>query len=301
MFPYYPGDSYPPLVLYHKGPKMAAIEVQELLTTLHSHFPLRSSSENNLLSSVDSSPSQYYMLRYHRDRLVDAAMALSWPAATKSISGYLGMVVFHDALDEHLRDNYPNLVPGSAPTGEHSGPVRIRVTINRAGVMKITSTPFAPPPLELAFPNDLTALIPRTTKVWRIQLSPIPIAPALYTKYKTTARSRYDAARAYLPKDTTDVELLVFNPKGELMEGTLTTPYFFREGRWVTPAKECGGQRGTTRRWALNKGLCYEGVVKRESIRAGEVAWLSNGVKGFGWGLVEIEEETKEKKRKLDG
>lgn len=73
------------------------------------------------------------------------------------------------------------------------------------------------------------------------------------------------------------------------MEGTLTTPYFFREGRWITPAEECGGNRGTTRRWALDAGLCEEGVVGRESVREGEVVWLSNGARGFGWGVVELE------------
>lgn len=73
------------------------------------------------------------------------------------------------------------------------------------------------------------------------------------------------------------------------MEGTLTTPYFFRDGRWITPAEECGGNRGTTRRWALDAGLCEEGVLRRESVREGEVVWLSNGVRGFGWGVVELE------------
>lgn len=73
------------------------------------------------------------------------------------------------------------------------------------------------------------------------------------------------------------------------MEGTLTTPYFFREGRWITPAEGCGGNRGTTRRWALDAGLCEEGVLRRESVREGEVVWLSNGVRGFGWGIVELE------------
>lgn len=44
---------------------------------------------------------------------------------------------------------------------------------------------------------------------------------------------------------------------------------------------------GTTRRWALERGLCVEGRVDRGSVRWGEVVWLSNGVRGWGWGRVE--------------
>ena len=77
------------------------------------------------------------------------------------------------------------------------------------------------------------------------------------------------------------------NERGEVMEGTLTTPYFWREGGWVTPREGCGGNRGTTRRWALERGVAVEGTIRAEDVRAGEVVWLSNGVRGFGWGRVE--------------
>lgn len=84
-------------------------------------------------------------------------------------------------------------------------------------------------------------------------------------------------------------EALLINESGEIMEGSITTPYFFREGRWITPAAKCGGNLGTTRRWALNRGICVECVVRGEGIRDGEEIWVSNGVRGFGWGRVELE------------
>ena len=73
------------------------------------------------------------------------------------------------------------------------------------------------------------------------------------------------------------------------MEGTFTTPYFFRDGKWVTPAERCGGNLGTTRRWALETGLCVEGIVRAEEVKDGELVWLSNGVRGWGWGKVELD------------
>ena len=71
------------------------------------------------------------------------------------------------------------------------------------------------------------------------------------------------------------------------MEASITTPYFWRAGNWVTPSAVQGGNLGTTRRWALQRGLCVEGTVKRESVSKGERIWLSNGVRGWGWGSVE--------------
>ena len=74
------------------------------------------------------------------------------------------------------------------------------------------------------------------------------------------------------------------------MEGSITTPFFNRCGRWITPAESCGGNLGTTRRWALKQGLCEEGHIDKNSIQKaslGDIVLLSNGVRGFGWGRIE--------------
>lgn len=64
-------------------------------------------------------------------------------------------------------------------------------------------------------------------------------------------------------------------------QGSITTPYFYRNGKWVTPAISCGGQEGTTRRWAVQEEIACYGVIKADTLRHGEVIWLSNAVKGF--------------------
>ena len=115
------------------------------------------------------------------------------------------------------------------------------------------------------------------------------IYPSIFTKHKTTAREPYSEARRLCRAQlSTTTEVLVCNVRGEVMEGTLSTPYFWRDGRWVTPAAECGGNLGTTRRWALEQGLAVEGVVHRDKVREGEIVWLSNGVRGFGWARLEL-------------
>ena len=81
-------------------------------------------------------------------------------------------------------------------------------------------------------------------------------------------------------------EVLIVNDDGQIMEGCRFTPYFRRGSKWVTPAAESGGNLGTTRRWALEKGLCEEGVVTVGSVRYGEMVVLSNGAKGFQTGFI---------------
>lgn len=70
------------------------------------------------------------------------------------------------------------------------------------------------------------------------------------------------------------------------MEGCIFTPYFKRGVNWITPQEICGGNRGTTRRWAVERGLCKVGVVKVGSVKDGEIIVLSNGAKGFQSGTM---------------
>lgn len=63
-------------------------------------------------------------------------------------------------------------------------------------------------------------------------------------------------------------------------------------GRWghslrsATSWPDSGGQRGTTRRWALRSGHCMEEIVDRSSVKVGELVWVSNGVRGFHIGKI---------------
>ena len=70
-----------------------------------------------------------------------------------------------------------------------------------------------------------------------------------------------------------------------IMEGSITTVYFRRGDKWITPS--AGGLPGVTRRWAQLQGWCELGTVKVETVKIGEVVLLSNGVMGFGWGRIE--------------
>ncbi|KAL8940338.1 MAG: hypothetical protein Q9211_002332 [Gyalolechia sp. 1 TL-2023] len=238
------------------------------------------------------------MLRHHRDRLYEAAKDLGWAEACNILEGRRGL----DRLKVVLQDNLPNMLDGS----QHLYPQKLRVLINSHGHFSVTSTALPPLPLSSLssshFPAVLSQLppaidYPNPEMGWRIFLSPVPVSPSLFTRHKTTERSIYDEARLFLPESQANVnhpsqpldEVLIINHDDEVMEGSITTPYFWRGGRWVTPTASSGGNLGTTRRYALDAGLCIEKTIMKDSIADGEAIWLSNGARGWGWGKIMIQ------------
>ena len=200
----------------------------------------------------------------------------------------------------------------------------MRILLSHEGLITIKSASTPAVPLENLFPLALT--LPLTTvpaskdststhfpPSWQFHLAPDPIPPSLFTRHKTTQREAYNLARLSLraPEDggmTSNAkepipEILLHGPEKHLSEASLSTPYLYRpshishtaepgsdiapRSNWVTPLMSSGGNQGTTRRWALEKGmLCVEGKVELQSLCDGEVIWVSNGVRGWGWGRV---------------
>jgi 4-amino-4-deoxychorismate lyase len=166
------------------------------------------------------------------------------------------------------------------------------------------STPFQPSPLTGGAlnmgPTDYQPVPPPRSSSslnasYSILLDSQPTPVDSHTIFKTTRRPHYDSSRSRKlnQNSTSDLaeEVLLFNPSGNIMEGSLTTPYFHRNGRWVTPPvweANHGGQRGTTRRYAIEKTLCVEETIPSSSLKNGEKVWISNGVRGFGWGLLKL-------------
>ena len=270
-----------------------------IITSLRSDSALLHSEQNHAFSKNPPAPSQFYISSYHRDRLLAAARDFQWGPAIKVLEDSDGVAklekVLRDALDVEYHDShYPQPLKASSdiavsvfasmPTDE----AQIRIDLDERGNFSTTLRPCTCVPSSAFFPLKLEKVPPPDTLVWTIYLSKIAFPITLYTQHKTSYRLPYDQARAQLASTDLQTEILLQNMAGEIMEGTLTTPYFWREGGWVTPASKCGGNRGTTRRWALERGLCTEGVIKADMLIEEEVIWLSNGVRGFGWGRLAL-------------
>lgn len=223
----------------------------------------------------------YYLIPYHQDRLANAARQFNWHKALPTLEQDLDK--FHSTLDSFIPDR--------------TKPWRLRIVIEdkatpTAGLV-VEANPTPPiDPRQLLLP--LADTHPAQTPAWRVYVDSQPTVPSAFTTHKTTAREYYTAARhrAGIMSPQEQAEVLVVNPAGEVMEGSITTPYFRRRGspasgpEWVTPPLECGGNAGTTRRYALAQGFCTEEVMPAAGLVDGEQCWLSNGVRGFMRGIV---------------
>ena len=248
--------------------------------------------------------SPFYMLPFHRDRLLQAAEYFGWSKAVSQIAGKDGFYTLLEKLN--------NAIPVNSTT-----PLRVRTLLNRDGKITVETNPTPPvsifnlyperipPPrnekkvkvgsltvdaLELSN-NDTVQGDPDRSVPWDVLPDFEKIEPSPYTSYKTTVRDMYTVARERvgIQSMTEPKEVLILSAKdGEIMEGSLTSVFFWRNGNWTTPPISSGGQIGTTRRWAAEKGFCVEAVVKADELIDGEECWVSNGVRGFVFGKVKL-------------
>lgn len=220
--------------------------------------------------------SPYYLLAYHRDRLVAAARHFGWNKAL-------------DWLQQDLR-SFGKFLDDSIP--DRKQPWRLRVAVDSNGNGSVDVNPTAAiDPVNLLIPS---LHFSEETSTWRVYIDTEATTPSGFTTHKTTAREDYTAARsrAGISSPAETAEVLVVNPDGEVMEGSITTPYFRRRGldrpAWCTPPLSSGGNDGTTRRYALGQGFCIEQTITRADLVDGEECWLSNGVRGFMKGILVV-------------
>lgn len=200
--------------------------------------------------------SAIYMLDYHHERILKAAQHFSWKPALEILQGPLSL----ESLSQQLLDFIgPKQVT----------PLRLRILVSPKGAFRFEKYDIPvialenllperlPPPAASTATND-----PRKTPEYILLIDQGRTTNSEHTYFKTTQRYMYDAARErarLTSKELTEV-LIVNEADNSVMEGSLTTPYFWRNGKWVTPPvprnfnqTNAGGQDGTTRRWALER------------------------------------------------
>ena len=251
---------------------MSSPDFQLFTSTRYDHLLLQIPANSSHWPIPDASPSPFYMLPYHRDRMLQAAERFQWPKAISSISGPSGFSFLLQKLKENIDMKSPT-------------PLRVKILVSREGEINVETNPtpqvpagnlfpFRLPPPSSALndfcPSSLTggALIlgpnesipgdpQKGSSPWPILLDTAKTQPSPYTSHKTTSRDMYNLARERVGiEDMAEkTEVLVVSEKdGEIMEGSLTSVFFWRDGSWLTPEAGSGGQVGTTRRWGLEKG-----------------------------------------------
>lgn len=261
----------------------------ELFSSLR-YDPLLLSSPIN--TRLNGPPSPFYMLRYHQDRILEAAAHFKWYNIEHLTAGDHGFINFEGAIESKI-------------DMKSRTPLRVRVAIDVDGKFSVTSGPTPTKRLGDLYPTILPSPaavehveaemsdednLPSRDEPWVVLVDTEHTEPSEFSTYKTSKRDIYDSARgrAGLTSFAEPREVLLVNTKGEIMEGSLTSVIFWRGGRWVTPPVESGGQKGTTRRWLIEQGMVLEENVKAESLRDGEECWLSNGVRGLIYGRMKL-------------
>jgi len=270
---------------------------QYLFTSLRYDKHAKCDKTNMSISCKDAKNT--YLFKYHCDRLREAAGCRGWYDAQKCEE-----LKRPERLYERLLNAVYMFEKANGTLNNSNGPYKIRIEIQYHGKVRIQVasdlSPHKDPllyPRTLDIPSEISspsifsstssfkhmANPAHRSNIFKVMLDALPTTKSLHTKAKTEYRGPYDYARmgAHLESYQDAKEVLLFNADGEIMDASITTPYFHREGIWITPHVSCGGQHGTSRRYALDHGLCKQGIVKVDSLCQGEIIWLSNAVKGF--------------------
>lgn len=324
----------------------------QLFTSIR-YDPLLLKSEENSRPDLNFViPSPFYMLAYHRGRMVEAAQHFDFHAVEerlkdgkllheellKRVKEYVGK----DGHDEALKlrilfDKEANMTVEFIATPAVPLSTLYPTSLDPPNQIRkphpantFTPSPLTGGALSLGPTDSLPATSPNPPPQWVLKLDTQPTPSSPFTVLKTTKREMYDTSRERsLPKNPSAPaysEVMLYNEVNELTEGTISSLYLYRGGRWVTPpvgvpsgeftsstlkdgsnedegelrkpfagrwghsvrsAKVgAGGQRGTSRRWALGKGFCMEEPVGIDTVEVGEGVWVSSGVRGFGFGRV---------------
>jgi hypothetical protein len=205
--------------------------------------------------------SALYMLDYHRDRMLRGAAHWGWDAAVEVLKGDSSLKELAETISRSIGDN-----------NQHA--MKVRIAITKEGKLSVSCGPVPPTTLANLFPERLPSPgearndepaepVPSKHPAYTVLVDGPETARSEHTHFKTTKRTAYDGARQRAQINLPDQKevLIVSEADGAVMEGSITTPYFWRGGRWVTPAvcseysaeTGSGGQNGTSRRWALER------------------------------------------------
>lgn len=143
-----------------------------------------------------------------------------------------------------------------------AAPLRVRLTIGRAGDVELTTAPLQPNP-----------------DGWRLMIAPDRIDPEdPRLRHKTTERALYDQTRAALPQGID--EAIFINHRGEVSEGTISNLFFDLGHGLMTPPLASGCLPGILRGSLLATGAAREAVLRGDDLPRARL-WMGNSLRGL--------------------
>ena len=96
---------------HRRGPEQHTASLEVITSIRYDPLLIRSSQNTQLCYDDSDVPSQFYMLRYHRDRMLAAVHELGWTQARSFLEGQSGVVRLKQALQDHLNNIAQPLQP----------------------------------------------------------------------------------------------------------------------------------------------------------------------------------------------
>ncbi|KAG6811453.1 hypothetical protein H0H92_007324 [Tricholoma furcatifolium] len=230
-------------------------------------------------------PSAFMLLRYHFDRLADAANRHSWNQAKSSLAYSDFKATCQDAVTAHF----------AKETDQQA--LKLSLTLSRSGDLAVTTSPIAS---LLSDPTAASLFSPLADDaslfgILSVYLDPGVCSSSIFTSTKTTYRRHYEDARlrANLPplsEVPMTTEVLLYNDEGMITESSIFNIAIHRAGQWLTPSSGVTGcLPGVLRRFLLEQGRIHEdkeGQLTKDSIKEGDWVLLFNGVRGCQLGRI---------------
>lgn len=207
-----------------------------------SAFLCRDTPDFSLIESVRHDRDGYLLLERHIRRMAESA-------------SYFGFAFDSDYMADRLD------LLGRELDGVH----KVRVLLAADGSMTFDAEPLAEPPC----PAPLAILALSQVRVDSTD-------PFLY--HKTTRRERFERERGLHP-DSADV--VFFNERGEVTEGSYNNIVISLAGKLLTPALACGLLPGVLREELLEVGAIHEAVLTLADLKKADKIWLINSVRGW--------------------
>lgn len=201
----------------------------------------------------DTAPKLIETLRWTPDRkFVRRDLHLSRLARSASALGY-----------HYAKDDVVLALKNAVKT--KGKPQRVRLTLSEDGLIAVTTSDYTPP-----------------EKAWKISLSKNPLTLDVQNiDHKTTDRDFYDGERTRIKSLTSCDEVLFFNEKDELCEGSFTSVFIEKSGQLKTPALTCGLLPGVFRQSLLESGKAVEAVLTQEDLKTADLVFVGNSLRGL--------------------
>ncbi|WP_303786021.1 aminodeoxychorismate synthase component I [Azovibrio restrictus] len=150
--------------------------------------------------------------------------------------------------------------------GLGDGVYRLRLTLNKAGVLDVRCVPLTPEP-----EGERLLLLADAVIQSRDPLR----------RHKTTSRSLYDQALARVAERPEVFDVLFLNEQGRVAEGARSNVFARIDGEWLTPPLASGALPGVFRAEMLAAGLAREADLNLADLRRAEEIRCGNALRGW--------------------